>query len=404
MKLTERVIEKLECPPGKRDRLVFDDVQRGLAVRITSTGSRSYLAQYSIKRRKYRVPLGAFTAISLAMARDAARAVMGDLAQGKNPAQDRKAAAEAAEREATRDKLTLGKLVAEWQRIHLASRRESYSVEAVRALEKAFPKQWTKPAEAMTRAVVVRTLDGMTKPAMARAVAAYGRACFSWAAKRGTIAGNPFLALPISTSTQKRDRVLTDAEMAAVWKAAEATAAPFGPIVQMLMLTGQRREEVGAMAWDELSADLATWTIPGIRTKNGLPHIVLLPEPARALLTGKARTDGLVFPGEAGKPFGNWSKVKAKLDKDSGVTGWRIHDLRRTMATGLQRLGVRLEVTEACLNHVSGSQSGVVGVYQRHDWLPEKKNAFTAWASHLMAVLEGLTAEGADVVQMKRTA
>jgi integrase len=111
------------------------------------------------------------------------------------------------------------------------------------------------------------------------------------------------------------------------------------------------------------------------------------PTPARAKLA-------LVFPGQRGTPFGGWSKAKSALDIASGVSGWWLHDLRRTLATGLQRLGVRLEVTEAVLNHLSGSRAGVVGIYQRHDWAEEKRAALDAWSAHLLAVAEGRLTAG----------
>jgi integrase len=96
-----------------------------------------------------------------------------------------------------------------------------------------------------------------------------------------------------------------------------------------------------------------------------------------------------VFPGERGTPFSGWSKAKSALDTASGVSGWWLHDLRRTLATGLQRLGVRLEVTEAVLNHLSGSRAGIIGIYQRHDWAVEKREALDAWAAHVASIVEG---------------
>ena len=154
------------------------------------------------------------------------------------------------------------------------------------------------------------------------------------------------------------------------------------------------------MTWAELSEDFATWTIPATRTKNGIPHLVPLSQPARELLQALAPDspgDGaprranlsLVFPGERGTSFSGWSKAKTQLDTASGVSGWWLHDLRRTLATGLQRLGVRLEVTEAVLNHLSGSRAGIVGIYQRHDWAEEKRSALDAWSAHLLAVADG---------------
>ena len=384
-KLTERSIEKLTCPEGSRDCMVFDSEQRGLAVRVLASGAKSYLAQYSVGKRKRRVPLGSVQAISLAMARDATRAVMGQVAMGTDVASDRKAKNEAARVEALREKMTLSALVADWKRLHLSGKRASYAAEAPRALERAFASWWAKPAERLDRTDVVRVLDGLA-PSLRRAAGAYGRACFGWATKRGTLAANPFLGLPGLSTTERRDRVLTDDEVLAIWQAASTTVAPYGPIVRLLMLTGQRRDEVSGMTWAELSSDRATWTIPAERSKNDAASVVPLSKATKALLPDK-RGKGLVFPGEGGRPFGNWSKVKVALDKASGVTGWRLHDLRRTVATGLQRLGVRLEVTEAVLNHVSGSRRGVVGIYQRHDWAVEKRAALEAWAVHIANLL-----------------
>jgi integrase len=148
------------------------------------------------------------------------------------------------------------------------------------------------------------------------------------------------------------------------------------------------------MTWAELSDDLSTWTIPASRAKNGATHIVPLSAQAQDLLRSLAQFGELVFG-----PFNNWSTAKAALDAKSGVTNWRLHDLRRTAATGLQRLGVRLEVTEQVLNHISGSRAGIVGVYQRHDFASEKRAALDAWGEHVRAVVEGR--EESNVVTLR---
>jgi integrase len=218
-------------------------------------------------------------------------------------------------------------------------------------------------------------------------------------------------------SIAKRERVLSDEEAGAIWRAAGEAPLPFGAIVRLLMLTGQRREEVAGITWAELSEDLATWTIPAMRTKNGIAHLVPLSQPARELLhalrsdkprdvqddTHQRAKLALVLPGERGTPFSGWSKAKAALDTASGVSGWWLHDLRRTLATGLQRLGVRLEVTEAVLNHLSGSRAGVAGIYQRHDWAEEKRAALDAWSAHLLASAEGKPVAG-KVLPLSRPA
>jgi hypothetical protein len=141
MKLTERKIEAEAAKPGQKDRLIFDDAQRGLAVRVTATRSRAYLCQYSLHGQKWRVPLGACSALSLSGAREAAAAIMGDVAKGRNPAAERKEAAAAEREKRARDRLTLRMLIDDWNRLHLTGRRPSYAAEAVRALHVAFAHQ-----------------------------------------------------------------------------------------------------------------------------------------------------------------------------------------------------------------------------------------------------------------------
>jgi integrase len=422
MKLTERKIETLSVDRGRKDRLVFDDAQRGLAVRATASGGRTYLCQYTLNRQKWRVPLGSCSALSLSKAREAAAAIMGDVAKGRNPAAERKEAAAAEWAKRARGRLTLAVLIQDWSRLHLVHRRPRYAAEAARALHHAFAKHLDRPAEDFDRTTVVRALDSLSRRSedrggsrqtalrgtgIAGRTAAYGRACFAWAMKRGAVPSNPFAELPLSTVVNKRDRVLSDEEASAVWRAAGEAPLPYGAIVRLLMLTGQRRDEVAGMTCAELSEDLATWTIPATRTKNGIPHLVPLSQPARKLLhaalsdrpagvqgANPRAKPALVFPGERGTPFSGWSKAKSALDTASGVSGWWLHDLRRTLATGLQRLGVRLEVTEAVLNHLSGSRAGVVGIYQRHDWAEEKRSALHAWSAHLLAVEDGRLTAG----------
>jgi len=435
VKLTERKIETLAVDHGRKDRLIFDDAQRGLAVRVTASGSRTFLCQYTLHGQKWRVPLGACSALSLSSAREAAAAIMGDVAKGRNPAAERKEAAAAERAKRTRDRLTLRVLIEDWNRLHLAERRPRYAAEAVRALHYAFAHHLDSAAEDLDRATVVRALDaharrrarknatGTDKPkgtAMTGRTAAYGRAAFAWAVKRGVVHANPFADLPVAKSIAKRERVLSDDEIGEIWRTAGKAAAPYGAIIRLLMLTGQRRGEVAGMNWREIADDLTTWTMPGERTKNGASHVVPLSAPARDLLRRMLPEDGkeakrvieerraagaLVLPGALGTPFAGWSKAKAALDKaiaearakaaaTAGIivaplAPWSVHDLRRTVATGLQRLGVRLEVTEAVLNHISGSRGGIAGVYQRHDWAAEKRAALDAWAAHVIAAAEG---------------
>lgn len=380
MKLTIRRIDELRCPPGKRDSMVFDDDQRGLGVRVTARGGKSYLCQYTLHGVKSRVPLGSCGAISLAAARNAAQAIMGDVAKGRDPAKDRKAAALQAKHEV----LSLDGLISQWSSRHLVHRRARYASEATRALRYAFGKRLDAPAATLTKKAVRATLNAIVedgrKP-IAWLTAAYGSALYSWALHQDLLAENPFSGLRLEPAAA-RDRVLTDAELVAIWNATLGSGF-HNSIVRLLILTGQRREEVAGMRGSELDANLSTWTIPGARTKNHRDHIVPLSPQARAVLTEQPR-----FGDDHMFHFRSFSDAKTALDRKSGVSGWRLHDLRRTVATGLQRLGVRLEVTEAVLNHVGGSRAGIVGVYQRHEWATEKRAALNAWGDHVQAIVE----------------
>ena len=324
------------------------------------------------------------------------RAILGDVAKGRDPAAERKAVAHEVQRKAANEALTLEALTGQWRTLRLADKRDRYATEAVRAIRRAFKDQMKAPAADLARHTVLRVLDNLSqdgKTAMASRTAAYGRACYQWAVKRGTLAVNPFLNLPLAADA-KRERVLTDDELRSIWQAA-AGPGPYNAIVHTLILTGQRRGEVAGMAWDEIAPDLSTWTLPGARAKNGVAHIVPLSPQARAILRVCPQFDesDLVFLGLRG-PFNSFARAKAALDRASGVKDWRLHDLRRTVATGLQRLGVRLEVTEAVLNHIAGSRAGIVGVYQRHDWAEEKRAALNAWGEHVAAIVEGREATG----------
>jgi len=194
-----------------------------------------------------------------------------------------------------------------------------------------------------------------------------------------------------------RDRVLSSDELRALWKVLQDEKAPFGPAIRLLLLTLQRREEVFSANCAEFDLRARQWTIPAERAKNGVAHIVPLSRPALAelkpLLAG--RTEGRLFPARGNPENGPsgiskaWERIRAAVGKelDRPVERFTIHDLRRTGATGLQRLGTRLEVTEAVLNHVSGSKGGIVGIYQRHHFKEEKREALDAWARELLRIV-----------------
>jgi integrase len=205
----------------------------------------------------------------------------------------------------------------------------------------------------------------------------------NWCVGRAVIDASPAEGVPLPGKEVARDRVLTNNELASVIRAARQIGGAYGGIVEMLALTGQRREEVAQMVWDEIDFNSRTWTLPGSRTKNGKPHIVHLSEACIKLIKRASRLGSYVFSISGVKPFQNFTNAKRALDELSGVTGWRLHDLRRTCVSGMARLGVPPHVADKILNHQSGTISGVAAVYQRHDFLAERKLALERWGQYI---------------------
>ena len=238
-----------------------------------------------------------------------------------------------------------------------------------------------------------------------RALAAALSNLFSWCLRHRLRTDNPSRGMYKPKKAEARDRVLDDDEIKKLWRAFDQAGYPFGIIAKLLLLTGQRRAEVSGLRWSELSDDLAVWTLPSQRTKNKSRHIVYLPEAATKIIAGVPKIAGrdLLFSTTGATAVSGFSKAKASID--AAVTPmkeeWRIHDLRRTAASGMQRLGVRVEVIERALNHVSGSFSGIVGIYQRDLMTEEVRAALQLWASHVAALAEG---KRASVVPMRRGA
>lgn len=230
-------------------------------------------------------------------------------------------------------------------------------------------------------------------------------ALFAWAIGEGLTDTNPVVGTNKATEEVARDRVLTGDELSLIGR--HAGEGDYGAIVRLLILTGQRREEVGGMLWSEIDLEAAMWRIASERTKNARPHEVPLSQPAMDILGPRARLDerALVF-GSRG-PFSGWSKAKAALDARMAAeprhvpTAWRLHDIRRTVATRMADLGVQPHVIEAVLNHISGHKAGVAGVYNRATYAAEKRRALDLWGAHVADLAEG---RAGKVVPIERRA
>jgi integrase len=387
-KLAKFTDKRIEHPDGKVG---------GLYLIQQPSGAASWALRYRANGKPTKLTLGNYPTITLADARRRAREALGEVAGGKDPAVAKKAA-RAALKAAETPQDTVGAFAATFLRRRVREKcGPRWAAETERLLKvEILPKLGDVPLSDLKRARIHDFLDPIKDraPIVANRVLAVLKSICSFAVDRGLIDVSPLAGMKLPSEEKSRDRVLTDDELARIWKAADSLRAGYGPAVRMLMLTGQRLGEVSGMRRSEIAGD--TWTLPGSRTKNGLAHTIPLTPQALALLPSESGDGGDRMFG----PLLNWGRAKAALDAACGVKGWRLHDLRRSFATNFQRLGIRLEVTEAVLSHVGGSRAGVVGIYQRHDWASEKRQALDAWARRLDAIISG--AEASNVVEMRR--
>jgi integrase len=245
-------------------------------------------------------------------------------------------------------------------------------------------------------------------PVAANRVLAALRKMFNWAASQDIVGASPCVGVARPAEETARDRILTDDELRLVWIGCDRIGWPFGPMIQGLILTLQRRDEVAEMRRDEI--DGKTWTIPAARVKNGTAHEVPLSAAAAELFGSQRKIGkdkgGLIFTTDGIAPVSGFSRAKDRLDAAivdiqhgeatargerksdvKPIPHWTLHDLRRTGASGMARLGIQLPVIEKVLNHTSGSFRGVVGVYQRHSYADEKRKALDAWADAIKLIL-----------------
>ena len=248
----------------------------------------------------------------------------------------------------------------------------------------------------ITKRDVIALLDGVNDraPIMANRVLAAIRKLFNWCLARDVISVSPCTLVHPPAPERSRERILSDDEIRKLWATTDAEGWPFGTLAKLLLLTGQRLREVSGMRWEEIDLDAKLWTLPGERMKNGIKHEVPLSDLAVRILKEQPRiktTKGFVFTTSGSAAVSGFSRAKDRLcaavkGKGETTDPWTFHDLRRTMASGMVRLGIQLPVIEKILNHTSGTFRGVVGIYQRHSFADEKRAALDAWASFVVGL------------------
>lgn len=405
-KLTDRMLATAKAPVSGRTEF-WDASLPGFGVRVTSNGRKSFVLMYRMEGRKRRLTLGNYPGLSLAKAREKAGAALSRVDLGIDPSDEKLARRRAGTN-------TFGDSLDDYFQSPAVRINRSAS-ETKRLIERDCRPWLNRPMRSITRRDAQDLLDGIVErgsPIMANRMHAYLSAFFSWAAQRDLIDDSPLANVARPASETPRDRVLSDGELAEVWIAASHLGYPFGPLVQLLVLTAQRRGEVGAMAWTDLMLDAVApeWRMPREITKTDRAHDVPLSKQAIAILDEVPGLLGpLVFSTRNGDlPLAGWSKFKAKLDqiihdlrteaareagddvtKVKGMPHWTLHDLRRTAATGMARLGVPPHVVERILNHSGGAIRGVAAIYNRFDYAAEKRDALQRWADHIEAIVYG---------------
>lgn len=377
-KLSARLVDTIQ-PPKVRRIEIHDELLSGLRLRIYPTGKKVYSIVHRLDGQQIRHTIGTHPAIGLAQAREAAREVLRNMQLGTYR--------RACDIEPVPQVRTLGATVPEF--IAKYAKPKNRTWQQTQTILQRFSPLFDKPLAEIRRGDVVRVLDDMiasgTPHRANRALAAIKK-LFAWSLDRGYVEVHPIAGLKPPTKENVRDRILTDAEMRLLMQSAEGMGYPFGPAVQVFLLTGQRRGEVGSMRWSHVDFDRAIWTIPASVAKNGRVHEVPLSTPVVDLLRSLPRfvNCDLVFTTTGITPISGLGKVKERLDAALGVSDWRFHDLRRTAASGMARLGTPPHVIEKVLNHQTGLISGVAAIYNRHGYNAEKRNALEEWARHVV--------------------
>lgn len=431
VKLTDIKVRTAPAPPSGRLEL-FDTLLPGFGLRITDKGSRTFFCMFRVKGKQRRMTLGSYPGTKLEEAREEARTAMKRAEIGEDAAAEKIAARKP--QEPTAD--TFEALVNDYFKRD-ASKRNKAWIETKRLILVNCADWLPRPVEEITRRDVRDLVDGIVdrgSPVMANRLLSYVRRVFAWAVEREALEVNPCRGVKKPTEESARDRVLTDNEAVEVWRASHSLGYPFGPLYRLALLTAQRRGEIASARWRDIDLNRKLWTMPREMTKGDRAHEVPLSDAVVKELEALPRfkASDLVFPsrtasqaaGKDGKhdaedrAVSGWSRSKRNLDKrvmearkaaavkagadPEGVHDlphWTIHDLRRTAASGMARLGIAPHVVEKILNHSEGHISGVAAIYNRFAYDDEKRHALNAWAAHVERLLTG--AEADNVVRLE---
>jgi len=413
IKLTQPAVEKLRASAGGRVEY-WDNQLPGFGLRISETGRKSWVTMYRVGGKLVRETIGTVALIpSVAEARDRARESLQKAQKGINPVQERREAEEAAKiAKKTAPARTFAAAADRYLREHVEQHTKPSTIrETKRIFDRDVTPRWReRPIAEITRQDVSEVLDEIAgRGAMVQANQTLKRlkTLFRWALDEELIIADPTIRVRKRVRETARDRALRHDEIHLFWAGCEKVGWPFGPMFKLLLLTAQRRDEVGTMEWPEIDVDKRVWTIPRQKAKNDRTHEVHLSELALEIIGGLPRigkSTRFVFTTNGERPVSGFSKAKQRLDKHmmellraelevgrdhdkAEIDGWILHDLRRTAATGMARLNIAPHVVDRILNHVSGTIRGVAAVYNRHAYLEERKSALETWGRYVESLV-----------------
>ena len=414
-KLTDKTIKNAKAPDSGRvvlwDGVVANEASLpgSFGLRVTANGVKSWIIMYRIEDPKrpgkimqqYR-KIGSYPSLTLGQAREAAREALKLAGQGIDPIE-----AKASEKQKVADIKTVKEAIDAFVKRHVKKKNRSW-----KTIERSFalhvvPVLGERPLPSVTPTDIHELLDRLMdsgQPYAANRVLAHVRKFFHWCVERQWISEPPTRNIKSPGEEQARDRVMDNNEIKSLWSACDVVGWPFGPSFKLLMLTGQRRNEVAGMKWADIDFDKNVWSLPKEATKAKRQHDVPLTPMVIEILQDVPRNGEYVFSTTGKTPISGFSKAKPRYDKiiaeDVGqIPPWRIHDIRRTVASGMAEIGIAPHVIEKVLNHSTGQISGVAAVYNRHTYLREKTDALSAWARALEAIVQ--SSEG-NVVELKR--
>ena len=385
--LTIKALENLK-PAGRR-REVSDGGMPGLYFVIQPSGKQSWAYRYRFNGRPRKWTIGPCPAIDLKTARELAREALHKVAAGADPCTEKKAARAAARIPVGLDLIetVTSRFVAQHAKRKL---KPATAAEIERLLGREVVGPWRgRRLSQITRADIHDLLDGIVargSPVTANRTLAWLRRMCAWAIERGFIEVSPCAGIRAPAAETSRDRVLSDDELRAAWRAADALETPYNGFIKLLILTGARRSEVAGMMWREIDFDAKLWSLPAARAKNATEYQIPLSDSAVQILRALPRIadSDLVFTLSGRVPIRGFHNIKTRIDDlMPGGPPWTLHDLRRTFASGCARLGIAVHVVEAALNHRSGSIRDIAAVYNRYSYDTEKRAALEVWGHHV---------------------